>query len=117
MNLISRILIGALFIAVCAVVWYLATLKNRGSGGCGGNCGHGRGCDPAHRSGPAGLRDFAGGQGLPQAFFQAVRNGYGRLQGIPLEFFEAEVFNFFQGFHMMYLNFRRACESNTRKVR
>ena len=29
--------IGALFIAVCAVVWYLLTQKNRG-GGCSGNC-------------------------------------------------------------------------------
>ncbi len=38
MNLISRILIGALFIAVCAVVWYLATQKNSGKSGCGGNC-------------------------------------------------------------------------------
>lgn len=38
MNLISRILIGALFIAVCAVVWYLATQRNKGSGGCSGNC-------------------------------------------------------------------------------
>ncbi len=37
MNLISKILIGALFIAVCAVVWFLATQKNRG-GGCSGNC-------------------------------------------------------------------------------
>ena len=36
MNLISRILIGALFIAVCAVVWYLATQRNKG--GCSGNC-------------------------------------------------------------------------------
>lgn len=37
MNLISRVLVGALFIAVCAVVWYLLTQKNRG-GGCNGNC-------------------------------------------------------------------------------
>ncbi len=37
MNLISKILIGALFIAVCAVVWYLLTQKNKGSC-CSGNC-------------------------------------------------------------------------------
>ena len=38
MNLISRILLGALAIAVCAVVWYLLTQKNSGRGGCSGNC-------------------------------------------------------------------------------
>ena len=38
MNLISKILIGALFIAVCAVVWFLLTQKNKGNGGCSGNC-------------------------------------------------------------------------------
>ncbi len=38
MNFISRILIGALFIAVCAVVWYLATQKNSGKSGCCGDC-------------------------------------------------------------------------------
>ena len=38
LNLISKILIGALFIAVCAVVGFLATQKNRGGGGCSGNC-------------------------------------------------------------------------------
>ena len=38
MNLISKILVGALFIAVCAVVWYLLTQKNSGKGGCCGNC-------------------------------------------------------------------------------
>ena len=38
MNLISRIIVGALFIAVCAVVWYLATQRNRSSSGCNGNC-------------------------------------------------------------------------------
>ena len=37
MNLISKIIVGALFIAVCAVAWYLLTQKNRGSG-CAGNC-------------------------------------------------------------------------------
>ena len=37
LNLVSKILIGALFIAVCAVVWFLLTQKNRG-GGCAGNC-------------------------------------------------------------------------------
>ena len=35
MNLISRILVGALVIAVAAVVWYLLTQKNSG---CSGNC-------------------------------------------------------------------------------
>lgn len=45
MNLISRILIGGLFIAVCAVVWFLATQRNRG-GGCSGNCaGCGMDCE------------------------------------------------------------------------
>ena len=38
LNLISRIIIGALFIAVCAVVWYLLTQKNSGKSGCSGNC-------------------------------------------------------------------------------
>ena len=38
MNLISKILIGALFIAVCAVVWFLLAQKNKGNGGCSGNC-------------------------------------------------------------------------------
>ena len=38
MNLISRILVGALFIAVCAVIWYLLTQKNSGKSGCSGNC-------------------------------------------------------------------------------
>lgn len=43
MNLVSKILIGALFIAVCAVVWYLLTQKNSG---CSGNCaGCGRRCE------------------------------------------------------------------------
>ena len=41
MNLISKIIIGALFIAVCAVAWYLLTQKNRG---CSGNCA---GCSEA----------------------------------------------------------------------
>ena len=36
MNLISKILAGALFICVCAVIWYLLT--QHGSGGCSGNC-------------------------------------------------------------------------------
>lgn len=35
MNLISRILIGALILAVCAVVWHLLTQKKRG---CSGSC-------------------------------------------------------------------------------
>jgi hypothetical protein len=34
-SILSRILIGALFIAVCAVVWFLLTQKNSG---CSGNC-------------------------------------------------------------------------------
>ena len=38
LNLISKILIGALFIAVCAVVWHLLTQKNSGGSGCSGNC-------------------------------------------------------------------------------
>ena len=38
LNLISKILIGALFIAVCAVAWHLLTQKNSGSSGCSGNC-------------------------------------------------------------------------------
>lgn len=38
MNLISKILLGALVIAVAAVAWYLLTQKNRGGSGCSGNC-------------------------------------------------------------------------------
>ena len=38
LNLLTKILIGALFIAVCAVIWYLLTQKNRGGSGCSGNC-------------------------------------------------------------------------------
>ena len=38
MNLISRILIGALVIAVFAVVWYLLTRRNGKDGGCSGDC-------------------------------------------------------------------------------
>ncbi len=38
LNLISRILLGALVIAVLAVVWHLLTQKNRRQGGCSGNC-------------------------------------------------------------------------------
>ena len=37
MNFISKILVGALVIAVVAVVWFLLTQKNSG-GGCCGNC-------------------------------------------------------------------------------
>ena len=73
--------------------------------------------EPECRVRAGGFRQFAGRQGLPQAPLQAVRDGYGRFQRFPLEFFEAEVFNFFQGFAVMYLNFLRACESSTRKVR
>ena len=35
MNLVSKILIGALVLIVCAVVWHLLTQKNRG---CSGSC-------------------------------------------------------------------------------
>ena len=40
MNLISKILVGALVIAVAAVVWFLLTRKRSGGGcgGCGGDC-------------------------------------------------------------------------------
>ena len=38
MNLLSIILIGALLIAVCAVVWYLLTRRRQGSGVCCGSC-------------------------------------------------------------------------------
>ena len=38
MNLISKIIVGALAIAVCAILWYLLTQKNNGSSGCSGNC-------------------------------------------------------------------------------
>ena len=34
----AKLLIGALFIAVCAVVWFLLTQKNKGNGGCSGHC-------------------------------------------------------------------------------
>lgn len=44
MNPVSRILLGALILAVCACVWFLLTHKN--SGGCGGDCGScSRSCD------------------------------------------------------------------------
>ncbi len=38
LNFISRILIGALVIAVIAVVWFLLTQRNSAKGGCSGNC-------------------------------------------------------------------------------
>ena len=38
MELILRILLGALVIAVFAVAWYLLTQKNSGKRGCSGNC-------------------------------------------------------------------------------
>ena len=38
MNTISRILLGAVVLAVCACLWYLLTQKNKGSTGCSGNC-------------------------------------------------------------------------------
>lgn len=38
MNLLSRILLGALVVAVLACLWYVLTQKNKGGSGCGGNC-------------------------------------------------------------------------------
>ena len=38
MNTISKILLGAVVIAVFACLWYLLTQKNKGSPGCSGNC-------------------------------------------------------------------------------
>ena len=38
MNLISKVLLGGLIIAVCAVAWYLLTQKSSGKGGCCGDC-------------------------------------------------------------------------------
>jgi len=51
-NLISRILLGAVVIAVCAVVWYLLTQKNHASGaGCSGSCADcDRACDSRRES-------------------------------------------------------------------
>ena len=37
-QLIGKILIGALVIAVCAVLWYVLTQKNSAKSGCSGNC-------------------------------------------------------------------------------
>ena len=46
LGLVSKIIIGALFIAVCAALWHLLTQKNRGGSGCSGNCaGCGERCD------------------------------------------------------------------------
>lgn len=38
MNTVSKILLGAVVIAVFACLWFLLTQKNKGSGGCSGNC-------------------------------------------------------------------------------
>ena len=38
MNYLSKILLGALIIAVFACLWFVLTQKNRGSSGCSGNC-------------------------------------------------------------------------------
>jgi len=38
MNLISKILLGFVIIAVFACIWYLLTQKNSGKGGCCGDC-------------------------------------------------------------------------------
>ncbi len=41
MNLVSKILLGAVVIVVFAVLWYLLTQKNRGGSccsGCSGDC-------------------------------------------------------------------------------
>ena len=39
MNTVSKILLGAVVIAVFACLWFLLTQKNKGGGsGCSGNC-------------------------------------------------------------------------------
>ena len=38
MNTISKILLGAVVIAVFACLWYVLTQKNHSSSGCCGNC-------------------------------------------------------------------------------
>ena len=38
MNTFSKILLGAIVIAVFACLWYLLTQKNKGSDQCSGNC-------------------------------------------------------------------------------
>lgn len=38
MNLLSKILLGAVVIAAFACLWYLLTQKNKTSASCGGNC-------------------------------------------------------------------------------
>ena len=39
MNLLSKIILGAVVIAAVACLWYLLTQKNKGaSSGCSGNC-------------------------------------------------------------------------------
>lgn len=38
MNTISKILLGAVIIAVFACLWYLLTQRNKGSSQCSGNC-------------------------------------------------------------------------------
>ena len=37
MNIVSKILLGAVVLAVCACVWFLLQQKNKGKG-CSGNC-------------------------------------------------------------------------------
>ena len=38
MNPLSKILLGALILAVLACLWFVLTQKNRGGSGCGGDC-------------------------------------------------------------------------------
>ena len=38
MNALSKILLGAIVLAVLACLWFLLTQKNRSSSGCCGNC-------------------------------------------------------------------------------
>ena len=44
MNLISKILLGAVVLIVFAVLWYLLTQKNRGGSCCSGCSGDCAGC-------------------------------------------------------------------------
>ena len=38
MNPLSKILLGALVIAVFACLWFVLSQKNKGGSGCSGNC-------------------------------------------------------------------------------
>ena len=38
MNTVSKILLGAVVIAVFACLWFLLTQKNKGGSNCSGNC-------------------------------------------------------------------------------